>query len=677
MAEEAPKSAPPAGGERIAICGQRYEVLPGTALPDHDTPAAKAYVALATRGGGSVLALVLKPGELARQDILGNCINITSPMAFKFIDADVIYWPDYKRHVPVVLYEKPAGPRMLAKLTDERPPLSADVPFRAMVQSLYEALRETYLAGVSHGRVNPTNLYARDSSGTLQLGDCITGLPGLHQPYAFETIERMMAHPAGRGPVSAGEDIYAMGASLLTLMCGKLPVAHMDLDTMLQAKIEKGSLMTLLGGMRLPSAYSELMRGLLADDPKQRWNLDDIGHWLGGRRMGSKPAGQIKKAQRNFEFGGKHFSNPRLLAHAMVKQPDIGARIVEDGSLDRWLRRSIGDEDRAVIVSEAAASASAQQRGGTLQERVVTRVAMALDPEAPVRFREAAAFPGGVGGQLAYALINNQSPKSMGDIISAQFVLSWVNNQTDMAGEVTTMTQTFEAQRMLLERNQPGFGIERVAYELTPSLPCLSPMVERFHPLSLKALAIAIEDAAGSTDPDDKKEPIDRHIAAFILSRNRRMNDRMFPLLTPTAEPGQRAVAMLNILAELQKKNHPEDMPATSAWLGRLLVPSIERFHNRPFREKVLRDLKRVSGKGRLDDLLQLVDDSSTMRRDGDAFEAARKEYQMWEAKGRELSANTAAKAQALLNQGRQVTAFVAALIAIGSLLTVIFLRMT
>lgn len=663
--------------ERIAICGNRYEVLAGTPLPDHDHAAAKAYVALAARGGGSVMALVLRPGQLARQDIMGNCGVINSPLAFKFIDTDVAYWPEFRRYVPIILYEKPAGPRLMARIEEERPPINGEVPFRTMVQSLCDALRETYLAGVNHGRINPTNLYARDSSGTLQLGDCLAGLPGLHQPYAFETIERMMANPAGRGPVSSSEDIYAMGVSLLTLMLGKLPVAQMDIDTMLQHKIEKGSLMTLLGGMRLPSAYSELMRGLIADDPKQRWNLDDIGHWLGGRRLGSKPSGQIKKAQRNFDFGGKPFSNPRLLAHAMTKQPDLGARIVEDGSLDRWLRRSIGDEDRAELVSAAAVSASAQQRGGTLQERVVTRVTMAIDPAAPVRFREAAAFPGGVGGQLSQMLIAGQPPKSIADIISAQFILSWINSQTDLGGETTSLTQTFEAQRMLLERNQYGFGIERVAYELNPSLPCLSSLVESYHPLTLKAVATAIEEVAANTTDDDKREPMDRHIAAFVLNRNRRMNDRLFSMLAPNSDAGQRAVAILHVLAELQKKFHPEDMPATTEWMGRLLLPSIERFNNRPLRERVLRDLKRLSRKGRLDELLLLVDDSATMRRDGEAFDAAAREYALWEIRSRDLSSNNAAKAKALLNQGRQVTAFLSAMLAIGALLLAILMQVT
>ena len=672
-----PAQAAPQGGERIAICGGRYEVLTGTPIPDHEHPAAKAYVGLAARGGGSVLALVLKPGQLARQDLFGNAININSPLTFRFIDADVAYWPDAKRHVPIILYEKPAGARAMNRIDEQRAPINGELPFRSMVQSLYDALRETYLAGVNHGRVNPTNLYARDASGTLQLGDCLAGLPGLHQHYAFETIERMMATPAGRGPASASEDIYAMGASLLTLLMGHLPVAGMDLETMLHSKIEKGSLMTLLGGMRLPSAYSELMRGLLADDQKQRWNLDDIGHWLGGRRLGSKPAGQIRKAQRNFDFGGKHYSNPRLLAHAMTKQVDLGARIVEDGSLDRWMRRSIGDEDRAELVAEAASAAAAQQRGGTLQERVATRVSMALDPEAPVRFREIATFPQGVGGQLSQLLLNGQSPKSVADIISAQFVLSWSNAQTDMAGEVTTLTQTFEAQRMLLERNQFGFGIERVAYELNPSLPCLSPLVESYFPLTLKAIAIALEETATTIKEEDKREPMDRHLAAFILSRNRRTNDRLFHLLAPTADAGQRAVAILNILADVQKKFHPEDMPATTLWVAGLLVPSLERFHNRPLREKALKDLKRLSRKGRLEELVQLVDDSNTMRKDNEAFEAACKEYHLWEIRSRELSSNNAAKAKSLLTQGRQVTAFLSAMAAIATLLVAIFLEVS
>ncbi len=650
--------------DRISVCAGRYEILPDAALPQFSQPAAQAYAVHATRGTGGLIALVTRHGELPRHELVPNAANVNTPNAVRFLESDVVYWPPARRHRPVFVYEKPAGPKLMAVLTEERAPLNNEIGFRQMVESLFEGVRDMYLAGCNHGSINPTNLYMRDSGGTqAQLGDFLSGQPGVNQHPAFETIERMMAQPAGRGPATSADDVYAMGVTLLTLLFGRLPVAAVAPEDLLHAKLEKGSLMALLSGMRLSSAYSELMRGLINDDPRQRWTFDDIGHWLAGRRLGSKPAGQLRKAQRSLDFNGVPYVNARLLAHAMTQKPDLAVKIIEDSSLDRWIRRSLGDEEKADAVADAVATASAVPRGGTLQERIVGRVAQALDPVAPIRFRDAFALPTGVGPLLAHALMTGRSPGNVAELIAAQFINHWVNLPGNFCSENTSVMQIYDGQRMLMDRTQVGFGIERVAYELNPGMPCLSPLLEEAYPLNLRAVLVALEATASRIEPDERREPIDRHIAAFILSRYRRMNDRVFPLLAPTSDPGQRAVAILNIYADLQRKFNPEDMPHLAAWLARLLAPSMDRFHNRALRERILRDVHRLAKRGDLDAMLQLVDDGNMLTQDVEGFDAARAQYLALERAIRDLGTG-GTREKMLLTQGRQITAFLSCFLA-------------
>lgn len=677
MAVQAPPQATTLSGERISLGAGRFEIFPGTPLPHFDQPGAKAYAVISTRGGLSLVGLVPEPGELPRHDAMPSAMNVRSPFVSQFMESDVVYWPAHGCERPVLLYEKLPGGRLMNSIGEDRAPIPGEIPFRQAVESLHDGLRDIYLAGLSHGRINPTNLFSREAgSYTLMLGDSLSTAPGKYQHHGFETIERMMAKPAARGPAASPEDIYAVGVSLLLLLLGKLPALQMQPDALLNAKIEKGSMMALLSGMKLGSAYGEFFRGVLADDPALRWDLDDIGHWLGGRRMGNKSSGQIKKAQRTLEFNGQNYINLRLLTHAMSQNPDAAARLIEDGSLDRWLRRSISDEDSANALQEAISSAATISRGGTPAERLAARACITLDPAAPIRFRDVSGMPTGMGGMLASLMMAGQQPRSIADIISAQLVSFWSHRPSNFNGENTAVAQIFEGQRMLLERNQPGFGIERVLYELNLHMPCLSPLLEGKYALTLKAVTHGIEEYAATLPEDETtREPMDRHIAAFILARHKRMNDRLFPLLDPKADNGMRAVAILSILAELQKKFHNESMPKTSEWLGRLLLPSLDRYHNRALRERLTKDLKRISRKGDLEALLALIDDGNVQKQDQEAFETARNEWHYWEKIARDLSGNSAAREQAMFNQGRQITAFIGIFAAAVLILVTVYIK--
>lgn len=677
MAVQAPPQATTLSGERISLGAGRFEIFPGTPLPHFDQPGAKAYAVISTRGGMSLVGLVPGPNELPRHDVMPSAINVRSPFVTQYMESDVIYWPEFGRERPVLLYEKLPGGRLMNSLTEDRAPIPGEIPFRQAVESLHDGLRDIYLAGLNHGRINPTNLFSREAgSYALMIGDCLSTAPGKYQHHGFETIERMMAKPAARGPAASPEDIYAAGVSLLLLVLGRIPALQMTPEALLQAKIEKGSMMALLSGMKIGSAYGEFFRGVLADEPNLRWDLDDISHWLGGRRMGSKASGQLRKAQRTLEFNGQNYLNPRLLTHAMSQNPDAAARIIEDGSLDRWMRRSIGDEDGAEALQEAITTAASITRGGTPAERLAARVCITLDPAAPIRFRDIAGMPTGLGGLLASVMLAGQQPRSIADIISAQLVSFWSHRPTNFNGENTAIAQIFEGQRMLLERNQPGFGIERVLYELNLHMPCLSPMLENRYALTLKAVLQGMEEHAATVPEDETtREPMDRHIAAFILARHKRMNDRLFPLLDPKADKGMRAVAVLSILAELQKKFGNDPMPKTSEWLGRLLVPSLERYHNRALRERMLKDLKRIARKGDLEALLALVDDGNLQRQDQDSFDTARNEWNYWEKIARDLSGNSAAREEAMLNQGKQITAFIGIFAAAILVLITVYMK--
>ncbi len=663
--------------EKISICGGHFEIMTKAVLDGLSQPSGKAYALNASRGGNGLFAIVVNPGELPRVELASNALNVKSQQVMRFIEYDSVYWPEFDIAQPVFVFERPIGPRLLDHRAQERHPLNNEVFFRQAVESLMDGMRDLFLVGCNHGRINPTNLYVKEGGGAqIQLGEFLTCQPGCAQDPAYETIERMMAAPSGRGPTLPADDVYAIGVTLLTLLFGKLPAANLSAEELLIAKIEKTSLLALLNGMRLPSAYSELMRGLLTDDSKQRWSLDDVSHWLSGRRMGSKSATQVKKAQRAILFENEPIFNARLLAQKMAERPDEGMRIIDDNSLARWVNRSLGDEEMAARINDAIASATSVTRGGTPAERTLSRVVQALDQRAPLRFRDISAMPSGLGPYLATLILNGRSPTNVVELISSQLMTFWLNLSENLCSENMALTQAYDGMRMLMDRAQIGFGIERVAYELNPGLPCLSPFLGHARPLNLKGLMHALEGwAKSNAGQEPKRDPLDRHLAAFILCHYRRVNDRLFQVITPKGDPIMKGIALLTIYAEIQRKFHPEDMPHLANYLVAFLEPSLKRFKSRHLRERMLKDLHRLAKKGNLDAMLQVVDDASTIGKDEEAFQTACSQYEMFDKVIKDLSSG-GKREKSLTKQGQQITAFLSCLLAFIAISLMFFLQL-
>src|SRR3546814_81588 len=157
---------------------------------------------------------------------------------------------------------------------------------------------------IFHGTINPTNLFLNEPGGgsAVQLGECVTAPAGYNQPALFETIERGMAMPSGRGNGAVADDLYALGATILYLLQGHSPLAGLDDRSIVAAKIEKGSFAAMSGEARLPVGLMEPLRGLLMDDPQQRWTIEDLDLWVSGRRLSPKQAQPPKRAPRPLAF---------------------------------------------------------------------------------------------------------------------------------------------------------------------------------------------------------------------------------------------------------------------------------------------------------------------------------------------------------------------------------------
>src|SRR3546814_2332099 len=124
-------------------------------------------------------------------------------------------------------------------------------------------------------------------------------------PAIYEPIDSAMAVPEGRGYGGPEDDYYALGVLVLVLLCGGNPVPGLSEHELVEAKISKGSYAALVGETRLSLPMVEVLRGLLCDDPEERWRHDDLQLWLSGRHLSPKQALLPPQAARLYPFDGE------------------------------------------------------------------------------------------------------------------------------------------------------------------------------------------------------------------------------------------------------------------------------------------------------------------------------------------------------------------------------------
>ena len=609
----------------VVPLGNRAEIYPSSPLPSFNTAGGPAFAArIAGDVNSNLIAILCNTGLPPRADALASMRNIDHPALLRLAESGIVAWPDNMRYFAIA-YQRPSAPRFKESFDEPHTPLSEDNINTYFFTPLVGALSELMRTGTVHNGIRPTNIFWRIGGGTPpQLGDCISSPAGLGQPVLFETIERAMATPMGRGAGSHADDCYAFGVTMALLILGQNPLRGLDDRAIIQAKIERGTFGALIGNTRLSHTHSEFLRGLLTDEPRQRWTGTDLEQWLGGRRLTPKNTESGRRASRALEFAGKDYWQVRPLADALPAKVSEAARIVENGNLDKWLRRSLGDEERAENLNEAKASLQEIGKTSHGEDQLVARTCIALDPLAPIRYRGIAVMPEGIATMLIHAITTGGDLQSLSEIISSQLVPFWVNMQRDLKTSLVPLSQQFERMRGLLEKTSFGNGVERVIYELTPGLPCLSPILRAYYVTSPKAMLPALEQVAGQANRP--REPMDRHIASFLIVQERR-SEALFEAMTAPETSPRKGIALLKLFSEIQYRYGPDALPNMAQWLMPFLDASVRRYLSKPLREKMQQQLREAAVRGNLGVLLRLVDDPERIERDRQQFLAARLLY--------------------------------------------------
>lgn len=652
----------------------RYEISVDEPLPAYDNLPGMAFKAQHVRDSNrDIIALICDPKLPVRFEMISDLSEIDVPYLMQLQDWGVVDWPPEGRRCPVLIYDRPAGDRIMTSLDEEFEPMREEEIIENFVAPAYQVLREFRDLDIAHRAIRPSNLYRGGAEGgRFIIGDCISSPPAMAQSFVYEPIESCTANPAGRGIGISSDDMYSLGVTILTLLTGHSPCKGMSDEEVLEAKLSKGSYGALTQSSRVSLTMMEALRGLLNDDHDERWTVDDIGMWVNGRRGSPVQQSMESRASRSFSFMNIDHFTCRELAHTMVNNWSRSINIIRDGTLDTWLRRALGDDAKVNAFNDAKNVSEVDDE----DDNLIARCCIALDPSAPIRFRDFKATVEGFPNMLALYGESGDTKNAFAQILQYGIIDYWDASQPRTRIDLVTLYRDLKRAREVMTRTASGEGVERVIYDLNPALACLSPLVEEYYVIDIDSLLPAMDSLAEKSD--DVRFLIDRHLAAFIAAHFSGLRGSELRDLDNQADPYLPILAAIRLLSLIQERaTRVKPYINLGKLAAKMLEPTVKRYHNRQTRERIASAMKEAGATGRLSELLSVTDNYQIVEDDERRFQMAVMEYRDITNRLRQLvsdQGNRGAISRELGAQVSSVLSGVATMIALLAIVLVTFL---
>jgi len=554
------------------------------------------------------------------QQMLGRSVaNVACPLDATPIETESGGW------VQAVIVPFPSGG---ALFNTKSPTRYSESDLRSKVlPDVVAGIQALTTHDLAHRSIRPDHLFYTDGSKAhVTLSECFSELPGQSQPLAFEPIERALAHPAGRGSGETTDDMFALGVTILALLAGAMPCEGMDDQDILNSRIARGSYNTYIKDVAPRGAFGALLRGLLCDDPRQRWGLDKVLRWLEGSMPGDPMSVQNYITASHYRFQSRNYTNRRLLAQALHTSFEAAIGELSNPSFQGWIRSAVKDQVGSVVVERLFDHGSRDRAALKLNGGTLSKVIQLLDHEGPIRFRSLSYMPDGLDGFVAHAVVteNKTVLRDLEDFFRAGYGrdlavlaagdstrLRWI------AMELADIEQHVDAKGL-------GTGIEHVLYYLNRALVCLSPLFEQCQVANVPQLLVALEALAG--ERADRDLLIDRHIAAFAAVRWSDCSGMVAELAKCENRHLEKALRTLKLYGLAQAQFEVGPLPHLCRHFAGKMRAAVKELHHPRTVTLVNRKIDELAETGNLLKLHDDVNFLSVRNRDRQRYKAAREQ---------------------------------------------------
>ncbi len=662
-------------GAHAANFQDKVDILCDKPLAIYNIAENKAYRAYSKDANKTPLIAIVCQRELVPRRVGASIYNaIINPTLAKLVLHGAVFWPPAKKEFYVFIYFDNLGKPLLTP--GERMGLGwkQDEVMSAIVSPMVDILQDFRDKDFVHGAIRPTNMYdggAQGKPAKIILGDCLSTPPSYAQPSLYEPISRSMADPIARGKGTLADDLYALGASIAVIMRQNDPMAGLSEEDVLKQKILHGSYAAITGKDRFKGEILELLRGLLHDEPGQRWTIDEVLSWLDGRRLSPKQSSALKKAPRPFVMGEDRYLYAKMLAMDVEKQTKEIKKSIEDESLLNWIERSLEDEEVSERFEKAVIDSRQQSTSSGHDSCLVSNISIAFDPDAPLRFKGLCMIGDGIGFAIAQRLALKQPIGAYAEVFLNSLVLNWLSVQNSAVVDVTALFAKFERCRRYMKNSKFGEGVERAVYVLCPESHCLSETVKDYFVTEPDNLLSAYEDLCkqGKAPPTF----LDLHAVAFLYEKDQKIIEPYLYDLN-THESHKVIGANLKCLAAIQKRYDMDNMTAISKVMAPRLQVVIKRYHDRRVQEKLKENIVEFQTSGNLVKIAAIFENVEVSKKDFTSFRRAMQEYKNIEKERQILEMKLQDKDKFGIETGKEVSAILSSVLAFIIILGAAFL---
>lgn len=624
---------PSAGkGEKDMLQG-RWHINLSEPIPDFNTSSAIAYTATdITDAQKPYIALVCEPGKVQRYDVIEQVMTIEHRAVLPLKAFGAVELSAGEAQRMVVIYERPPG-RKLSELVNSRKfSHNPHYLLEHVLIPLITGLEHFNALGISHGLINPNNIYFDDHGAVL--GPCVTEPCGFDQPYMYESIERMEAHPAGKGEGSTSQDYYALAVVLLYILHGPEHFNGFTQEALMFHILKDGAYHVLMRDREVPEIFYDFLRGTMTQSPEDRWGEKQLKAWLGGKRYNVLPPPPPADAVRPFEFKDIQVNNRRELAYLFAADWLHMLSAIQSNTLSHWVTVSLRNKELAEMIARLCRSAvDASGKNEVMASEMLSNIVLLLDPLGPLRIRQMGWHVEAINTAFAEMYLQKATLELqfMAKFVETNMINYWVNMQIkrkpeyEVTLDMNDLVHRVDRLRNCIRNAGFGFGLERMLYDLNPHMPCQSELFENRYVQTLPQLLRQLDKTCLTIENGDI---MDRHIAAFIASKLQIQNEiRLNELSSIPALATSRDMVALYLLGLVQERVEPMRLPGLTHWFALRLLPLMDSIHSRTLRQKMKTMLGNLAPLGLTQKMADLLIMADYAEADSNGFDKALANY--------------------------------------------------